>query len=251
MSFAAFGIKHLSPSTLNGFAAQPAMFVMQKVLGRTQPVGAAAHRGTCVEEGIVHGLMNRKSSLRDCCEIAISKFQTLTALSSDPRIDKEAGAIILMIEEGLKALLPMGGLISTQGEVRIEVPGLEVPLFGYYDMLFESGALVDLKTTHALPSKISVPHARQVALYSKGVSAGDKPIDPMIAYVTPKKSATYRLENADEHFNALVKIALTVQKLVNISDDPMEIASLVTPDVDSFYWNDPLARQAAFEVWGV
>ena len=251
MSFAAFGIKHLSPSTLNGFAAQPAMFVMQKVLGRTQPVGAAAHRGTSVEEGVVFGLVNRTASLKECCEVAITKFQTLTSLSADPRIEKESGAIVLMVEEGLKILRSMGGLISTQGEVRVEVPGLQVPLFGFYDMLFESGALVDLKTTHALPSKISVPHARQLALYAKGVTAGEQTIDPMIAYVTPKKSAAYRLENADAHFNALVKIAFTVQKLLSLSDDPMKIASLVTPDVDSFYWNDPMARQNAFEVWGV
>jgi len=251
MSLESFGIKHLSPSTLNGFAAQPAMFVMQKILGRTQPVGAAAHRGSSVEEGVVFGLQNRRATLTECCDAAIKKFGLLTALSTDPRLDKETASISQMVEEGLTTLKPYGVILSTQGEVKVYVEGLQVPLFGYYDFLFESGALVDLKTSHALPSKISVPHARQVALYAKGVTAGDQAIDPMICYVTTKKSACYRLENAEEHFSALVKIAMTVQKLLSLSDDPMEIASLVTPDISSFYWNDPLARQAAFEVWGV
>jgi hypothetical protein len=31
----------------------------------------------------------------------------------------------------------------------------------------------------------------------------------------------------------------------------MELASLVVPDVDSFYFNDPITRQAAFDVWGI
>ena len=35
-----------SPSSLNLFAASPAMFVMERVLGIRQPVGVPAHRGT-------------------------------------------------------------------------------------------------------------------------------------------------------------------------------------------------------------
>ena len=34
------------------------------------------------------------------------------------------------------------------------------------------------------------------------------------------------------------------------SDDPRELAQYVAVDFSSFYWSDPAARQAGFEVWG-
>jgi hypothetical protein len=72
-----------------------------------------------------------------------------------------------------------------------------------------------------------------------------------LAYVSTKKSAVYELENIPEHLKALSQIGLAIQKFLSISDDPQELASLIMPDVDSFYFSDPITRQAAFEVWGV
>ena len=45
------GIDHLSVCQLNLWAAAPAIWVMERLLGRRAPVGAAAHRGTAVEAG--------------------------------------------------------------------------------------------------------------------------------------------------------------------------------------------------------
>jgi hypothetical protein len=55
----------------------------------------------------------------------------------------------------------------------------------------------------------------------------------------------------EQHVLALEKIALTIQRFLSISDDPAELASLVVPEVDSFYFADPMARKAAFDVWGL
>ena len=52
------GIKHLSASSLNTVAAEPAMWVLQKLAGKQTPAGYAAHRGTASESGIVAGLLN-------------------------------------------------------------------------------------------------------------------------------------------------------------------------------------------------
>ena len=124
-----------------------------------------------------------------------------------------------------------------------------MPLIGYYDFEWENhGVLTDLKTSHALPSAIKINHARQVALYR--AARGDN-LSARITYVTSKKSATYALENPREHIATLGKIALAVQKFLSVSSDPMELASMVVPDVDSFYFNDPASRQAAFDIWGI
>ena len=247
--FAAHGIEHLSPSSCNLFTASPAMFVLQKCLKHPNKVGAAAHRGTSTETGIAHGLMNPSAPVAECIEAAMSQFSKLTALSGDSRLEKERDAVPEMVKIGLIELRPYGIPSSAQGSIRYEVEGLAVPLIGFYDFEWEEkGVLTDLKTTHALPSKISINHARQVALYR--AARGDN-LSARVTYVTSKKTATYELENAREHVDALAKIALQIQNFLAISEDPMKLASIVVPDVDSFYFNDPSIRQAAYDLWGI
>ena len=50
---------------------------------------------------------------------------------------------------------------------------------------------------------------------------------------------------------AVAKVALTIQRFLSVSSDPMELAGLVSPDVDSFYFSEPLTRKMVNEVWGV
>lgn len=246
--FEQHGLEHLSPSTISTFTAAPALFVLEKLLKRRQPVGCAAHRGSAVEAGIAHGLMNRTATLEDCVAEALRTFDRLAALSADPRKDKERGALAGMVEQGLQELLPYGVPSSMQGKVSLDVEGLAVPIIGFTDFEFaDHGILVDLKSSHALPSEIKRNHAKQVALYT----ACRNNHEGRLAYITSKKSATYRLDNAGEHLNALKRGALALQRFLSLSSDPQELAGIVMPDLDSFYWSDPGARQAAFEIWGV
>ncbi len=249
--FESHEIAHLSASTCNMFASSPAMFVLTKVLKRPNVVGAAAHRGTAVEDGISAGLKDHSLDPLQCAGIALDKFKMLTALSGDSRLEKERTSVPDMVKQGLQALRPYGVPSSMQGEIRYEINGLAVPFIGYYDFEWDNGQrkiLIDLKTTHALHSEISNAHARQLALYH-AARGGES--DPQIAYVTPKKHAIYRLENPSAHVKALLQIGLSIQKFLSITKDPGELASLVVPDVDSFYFADPLTRKAAFDVWGV
>ena len=77
-----------SPSSLNLFAASPAMFVMERVLGIKQPVGSPAHRGVAVEEGVTAGLNDMRLSIPTCINTALTKYDTLTAMSPDPRKER-------------------------------------------------------------------------------------------------------------------------------------------------------------------
>lgn len=247
--FERYGIEHLSPSSCNTFSAAPAAFILQKCMKRSNPVGPAAHRGTSVETGIAHGLQYPHAPVEECISKALEQFNTLCALSIDSRADKERSAIPEMVKTGLVELRPYGIPSSMQGHVSHEVEGLSVPLIGYYDFEWShKNVLIDLKTSHTVPSKIKLPHARQVSLY-KAVR-GDH-LSARITYCAPKKVATYELENYREHLSALERICLTIQKFLSLSDDPLELASLVVPDVDSFFFNDPVTRQEVFQIWGV
>jgi len=225
-----------------------ASFVLSYVMKQKGQVGAAAHRGSSVEFGIAHGLVNG-AGVDECISEAQKEFWRLNALSGDPRSEKEKGAIPDFVRVGLAELLPYGKPSSTQGKIEYKVEDLSVPIIGYYDFVWEDRkVLIDLKTSHALPSKISNKHARQVALY---IAATGGDFDGRLTYVTPKKCATYRLENIKEHVNALTKIALTIQRFLSLSQDPEVLASYVVPDRDSFYFNDVDVNQAAFKLWGI
>lgn len=247
--FEIHGITHLSPSTCNTYAASPAAFVLNKVLKKRSEVGPAAHRGTATEAGIALGLTTGADD-EACVKHANEEFWRLTAMSNDPRREKERAAVGEMVKVGLKELRPYGAPTSAQGKIELGIDGLLVPILGYYDFEWENHKiLVDLKTTHALPSQIKIPHARQVALYVAAKHADGW--SPRLTYVTPKKCATYALENVDEHLRALTNIGMAIQKFLSISDDPMELASMVVPDLESFYFNDSEMRQAAYEVWKI
>ncbi len=236
-----------SPSSLNLFAASPAMFTLEKILGLRQPVGAPAHRGTAVEDGVTHGLMNPNASLAECYDVAFKKYDTITALSSDARREEYRTTIPAMVESALLELRPYGVPSQCQGFVEWKPDGLKFPVVGYWDYHFgEHNITIDLKTTEKLPSAIKVPHARQVSLYVTSNNA-----DARVCYVTPKKRATYQVENIDAHRKALHQMAIKCEAFLALSEDPAFFKSITLPDLESFYWSGPPARQLAYEHWGI
>lgn len=238
-----------SPSSLNLFVACKSMYVMERIHGRNQPVGAPAHRGTAVEAGITVGLMDPKADPKVCGQHGVATFDKLAALSADPRCAAHRDEIPAMVEAGLAELRPYGIPSATQGFVEWKPEGMKYPIVGYFDFEWaDHGIVVDLKTTDKLPPSIKISHARQVALYK--AQLGDN-YEARISYVTPKKRATYRLENARDHLNALHRIGIACERFLALSDDPDFFTSITPPDLESFYWGTPQARQAAWEVWGI
>lgn len=241
-------IERHSPSSLNLFCASPSMFVLERIIGIRQPVGAPAHRGTAVEAGVTLGLMDPKATLEACNDAAFKKYDAITALSSDARRADYRATIPDMVKMALEELRPYGVPSHTQGFVEWRPEGLTYPIVGYFDFRWEqTGTLVDLKTTEKMPSSIKVPHARQVALYA--TKTGDN-ADARLTYVTPKKKVTYQLENVREHLNALHQIALRCEAFLALSDDPDFFKKIIVPDLESFYWGGP-ARELAFQHWQI
>ncbi len=239
-------VRH-SPSSLNLFAAEPAMFVLERVLGIKQTVGVPAHRGVAVEDGVTAGLANLGAPLKACVDVAVTKYDALTAMTPDPRREKYRDTISDMVVAALVELREYGTPSSGQGFVEWRPDGIKMPIVGYYDYQWDRhGIIADLKTTERMPSEIKVTHARQVALY-----APTNNYDARLIYVTPKKIEAYSLENIDAHRAALFNIAKRVENFLDLSDDPKFFLTITAPDVDSFYWASPQARQLAFDYWGV
>lgn len=224
------------------------MYVLERILGHKQPVGTPAHRGTAVEAGVALGLMEGADDDAAVVE-ALKVYDRLTALSADARRATHRADIDGMVRSALEELRPYGKPSSAQGKIVWQPEGLEAPILGFYDFRWdEHGIVVDLKTTERLPSEVKIGHARQVALYAAG---GSDNVEGRLTYVTPRKRATYRLENTREHLVALANIARAVERFLSLSDDPKFFVSVTVPDLESFYWHGPNARQLAFTEWGV
>lgn len=243
--FARHHMEYLSPSRLSLFAAEPAVFVLQYLLKRTVPVGAAAHRGTAAEAGVTRGLVEGLAT-EACQGIALLEFDRLTALSGDPNRQKERDAVPGCVEQALEQLRPYGVPDQVQTRIETNLDDIPVPIIGFLDYAWsQHGILVDLKTQLRLTSEISVGHGRQVSIYMRATNYAGR-----LCYATPKKSAVYEVENAAVHITALTQIAYRLQRFLAISDDPQELASIVCPDYEDFRWNNPVARQLGAEVYG-
>jgi hypothetical protein len=70
---------------------------------------------------------------------------------------------------------------------------------------------------------------------------------------TDKRQVTvYEMSGDDvrRHLAALRAIALSLGRFLSMSNDARELAGLIAPDFDSFYWSEPAARAAGREVFG-
>lgn len=251
--FALHGISHLSASQINTFCAAPALWVMERLCGVRAGggVGVAAHRGTAAEAGIEVGLFDHEAPVEQCIDVALSRFDSLTAFKPGEYRDKERACIPGMVTVGLSELrqygVPTKPDDGRQHKIEVMLDGVSVPFLGFLDFVWDDhGIVVDLKTSGRLPSAISEAHARQGALYAKAKSN----YEVRFGYVTPKKVGVYRLEDVGEHLRGVVQIAQRMERLLRLSRDPMEIAGIMVPAFDSFYWSDPAVRQAGRDLYG-
>jgi hypothetical protein len=245
--FTPHGVARLSPSSLYVWMAQPSLWLLERLLHLTVPVGCAAHRGSAVEKGVIAGLFDTALTVAECQDIANAEYDRLTALSADPRRVKEREGIAGMVATGLTELRQYGRPSSSQGFVEHRFDGLPVPIVGYYDLRFDdSNIVVDLKTTHRIPSDPNTQHCRQCALYVHGSNA-----EARLAYTSSNRIGVYQVKDPAQHLRDLVNIAHRLNRFLAISADPYELAGLLTPDLDSFWWTNPVARAHAKTVFGL
>jgi hypothetical protein len=246
---ARFGLKNYSATGCALWKACNALFVMEKIMGVRGNVGCAAHRGTASEHGVAMGLMDPSASLEACQEAALKEFDRLTALSGDPNREKERAAVPGIVEQGLIELRPYGVPTHTQEKIEWQHPDLPLPFVGYIDFKFsDHNIIVDMKSQLRLSSEISESHAAQVSLYCKAQS---EPYEGRVAYITNKKAATYQVENIDQHVDGLVRIAMKIEAFLSRFDNVDDLARVLTPSTDTFYYNDAATRQKAFEIFGI
>lgn len=241
--FERHGINHLSPSSLNLYAANPSLWVGRYLLQWQDEFGPAASRGTAIEAGLDLWLFDRSKAV-EAEAVALANFMDRTQGLADDDHEAERANIVPMLKQAILALADVPVPIGRQMKIEHYANGIEVPIIGYVDYLFDDFGL-DLKTTKACPSSIKADHARQVAVYAEARKRPWK-----VLYVTAKKSALYEL-GGNEQAIALRDIerhASAVRHLLKHSFDAQEAAKFFAPSLDDFRWS-PKTADAANALW--
>jgi len=246
--FEAHGIPRLSPSSLNMAGMQLPFWLLERVYGFKFGAGPAAARGTAIEAGVAHGLMNPTAEVAACQAIALADFDgrhPKAGIFPDPRCEKERAMIAPTVAVALAELRLYGVPSAMQTAIRHEIEGLP-PFLGFLDFSWEHhGLIIDLKTSSRMSSEISTSHGRQVAMYLHNTNYSGR-----LCYATPKAVAVYALDNPAEHMADLVNTAHRLGRFLSISKDRAELAGLLIPDYSHWIWNSPEARAAGKAVYG-
>lgn len=243
--FERHGIKHLSPSSLNLYAANASLWVGRYLMGWQDEFGPAAARGTAIEAGLDLWLFDR-SKCKEAERVALANFADRTGGLADDDHEAERANIVPMLQQAIAALEGAPVPVGRQFKIEYFANGVEVPLIGYCDYIFPD-YILDLKTTKACPSSIKADHARQVALYS---AARNKP--SRILYATGKKFALYDLtpDNQAVALRDLERMARAVRHLLKHSETAEDAAKFFAPEPSDFRWS-PKTFEAANQLWSV
>lgn len=250
------GFEHLSASSLNLYASEPALWVLERLLKYKHGTNANMARGKAVEAGVQTGLLQPFLSVEACITQAEREYDREMALVADENREDERKDIAGYVTHALAELRQYGIPTAYQDRIELTLDGIPVPIIGYIDWRFDQhGIVVDLKTGGRLPSTISSAHGRQGAVYAN--AHGNYGM--RFAYVKPRPGKKDGIavavremsgEERQKHINALRQIAIRLQRFLSLSHDAQELAGLVCPNYESFYWSNQQTRSNAEKVFG-
>jgi hypothetical protein len=240
--FQKHGIEHLSPSSINCFIAQPAYWVVKYLAKCKDDAGPAAYRGHAVQHGL-EAYMTGSVSAEESVRKAMQRFTELTAGAADDAHEQE---------RALSGQITANGILQVKGKpmpisehkVELSIDGVEVPLIGYIDWLWEK-EFWDLKTTKAVPSKAKIDHLRQMSLYSHATG-----LPATLLYLGRAKAMRYEVTTGEvaHNFEFMKLAARNVRHILDRFDSAEEAAKIYVPDYEHFMWSDA-AIDAGHKLW--
>lgn len=245
--FEKHGIKHLSPSSINLFIAEPSLWVLRYLFKDKIPSisNPAMTRGSLVDEALGKGLID-KVAQEDLIFDAKKKFFEITAEHFDnlsivlkwdhDTVTKEANSIPHFIKSGLPFYQNQGKLISHQQKVELDV-GLEVPVIGYTDLVFEE-KICDIKTTFRTPSAFSLDGVmRQLTVYALALNKMAE-ANYFVKLKNETKVVTFPIDNVEQRQEEIEMSCHAIRNLLATSENRFDILRLLSPNFSNFRWEE-------------
>ncbi len=268
--FEKFNLLPFSPSRLNSFKNFPCGFVLRYIYEYDFPANEKMIRGSSIEHGIHYYLSNQQEeaelvdginqTLYDEAKRTMFNYYddgTKFVLDQD-KAEKERSMLEPSFNIALNCLLDDNitfkgsDFVTSQMEVTTEVLG--VPFRGYVDFVFESEQLVtviDLKSKSRLQKNRS--DILQQAIYKKALREKykDKAVDVSMLIVTPKKYEIVDILNTEKEMKEIEMSLISLANMMKICKTKDNVASLITPNLDDWYWSDKDKVLAREEIWGI
>jgi len=241
--FAVHGIKYLSPSSINTYINDNALWVARYLFGVKSSSGASAVRGIATEAALADKYEKKTFDYKYldmhfmslCAESGVDLGDVKTA--KEKKLLEGFGKVI---DENFN----YDNLEAYQEKVSVQLDDLPVPIIGYIDFRF-ADKIVDLKTTTRMPTRPTEAQKRQMALYSMAYPKSS--VD--LFFASPKEHKIFTLKNLSVYKKQLEKVALGIQKFLSVSNDKHEIASLTYPNLDSWLWTG--MKEEASKIWSL
>jgi len=268
--FEKFNLLPFSPSRLNSFKNFPCGFVLRYIYEYDFPANEKMVRGSAIEHGIHYYLSNQNEKAELVNNINQSLYEeakrtmfnyyddgTKFVLDQD-KAEKERSMLEPSFNIALNCLLDDNitfkgsDFVTSQMEVTTEILG--VPFRGYVDFVFESEQLVtviDLKSKSRLQKNRS--DILQQAIYKKALREKykDKAVDVSMLIVTPKKYEIVDILNTEKEMKEIEMSLISLANMMKICKTKDNVASLITPNLDDWYWSDKDKVLAREEIWGI
>ena len=241
--FAVHGINYLSPSSINTYINDNALWVARYLFGVKSSSGASAVRGIATESALADKYEKKTFDFK----YLDMHFMSLCAESGIDLGDIKTAKEKKLLEGFGKVIdenFDYENLEAYQEKVSVQLDELPVPIIGYIDFRFPD-KIVDLKTTTRMPTRPTEAQKRQMALYSMAYPKSS--VD--LFFASPKEHKKFTLKNLSAYKKQLVKVALGIQKFLSVSDDKHEIASLTYPNLDSWLWTG--MKDEANKIWSL
>ena len=253
--FQRFGIKHLSASSINLFKNAPDVWCMQYLLKRRTSGSPAMTRGIAAEDGVVAALAS-ELDFDDALAIAHKRFDRSYPLALDPKVSKERSDIAGYMKQAILALCDFDKPVFSKGSMDHPYPqekiliksqlldGSVIDIIGYLDLIYpQHGLVFDLKTTKAVPSKMSDEHKLQAAIYAK--AKGNSQVK--FLYASPKKFAILENDDVAGTLRRAKHMINRMNDFLMACDTPEQAIKIVPHNPSSFYWNgDEKLREEVF-----
>ena len=241
--FAVHGINYLSPSSINTYINDNALWVARYLFGVKSSSGASAVRGIATEAALADKYEKKTFDFKYldmhfmslCAESGIDLGDVKTA--KEKKLLEGFGKVI---DENFN----YDNLEAYQEKVSVQLDTLPVPIIGYIDFRF-ADKIVDLKTTTRMPTRPTEAQKRQMALYSMAYPKSS--VD--LFFASPKEHKVFTLKNLSVYKKQLERVALGIQKFLSVSNDKHEIASLTYPNLDSWLWTG--MKEEASKIWSL
>ena len=241
-SFEKHDVHHLSPSSINEFITCPQKWLLKVAKLNDRTGSPAMWRGTAIDKAVTMAI---KESLNDeqAIDAATSVYSECVAKDSSSFIDQKAEEKrqkeLMSLRGYMEAALPhyrgLGAPIEAQQKIEIIEPDIPVPIIGYVDLVYPT-LIRDIKTVSRMPSSLPQTAGRQMAIYAKATKKLPV-LDYINATKTQKRVVVMAVSDPDYHYDVAMQAARAMEKILSISDDIQEVASLLIPDLDDWRWN--------------